>query len=96
LIRLIDERFTMAPFYGVRGMTVWLRTRGYEVNPKRVRGLFKCMGLRAIYPRKRRSFSSPGHKLYPYLLEGVKVDRLEQVWGADITYRHLAHGFAYQ
>ena len=95
LMRLIDEQFTRAPFYGARRMTAWLRARGYEVNPKRVRRLFKCMGLQAIYPRKRRSFSSPGHKIYPYLLEGVKVERPDQVWGADITYIRLAHGFVY-
>jgi len=53
------------------------------------------MGLQAIYPRKRIGFSSPGHKLYPYLLEGVKVERPDQVWGADITYIRLAHGFVY-
>jgi len=53
------------------------------------------MGLKAIHPHKRRSFSSPGHKIYPYLLEGVKAERADQVWGADITYIRLAHGFAY-
>jgi len=90
LMRLIDEQFTRAPFYGVRRMTAWLRTQGYEVNRKRVRRLFRRMGLQAIYPRKRRSFSSPGHKIYPYLLEGVKVERPDQVWGADITYIRLA------
>jgi len=72
LMRLIDEQFTRAPFYGVRKMTAWLRARGYEVNPKRVRRLFRRMGLQAIYPHRRISVSSPGHKIYPYLLEGVK------------------------
>ncbi len=62
---------------------------------KRVKKLFRRLGLQAIYPRKRRSFSSPAHKLYPYLLEGVKVGRVNQIWGADITYIRLAHGFAY-
>jgi len=95
LMRLIDEQFTRAPFYGVRRMAAWLRAQGYEVNPKRVRRLFQRMGFQAIYPRRRISFSSPGHKLYPYLLEGVKVERPDQVWGADITYIRLAHGFVY-
>ncbi len=95
LMRLIDEQFTRAPFYGVRRMTAWLRTQGYEVNPKRVRRLFRRLGLQAIYPRRRIGFSSPGHKLYPYLLEGVKVERPDQIWGADITYIRLAHGFVY-
>ncbi len=61
----------------------------------RVRKLFRRLGLQAIYPRKRRSFSPPGHKLYPCLLEGVNVERPNQVWGADITYIRLAHGFPY-
>ena len=94
LMRLIDEKFTRAPFYGVRRMTAWLRAQGYEVNLKRVRKLFRRMGLQAIYPQ-RRSFSSPGHKLSPHLLKGVKVEQPNQIWGADITYIHLAHGFAY-
>ncbi|MDD8020430.1 MAG: IS3 family transposase [Acidobacteriota bacterium] len=69
-MRLIDEQFTRAPFYGAKRMIAWLRAQGYEVNPKRVRRLFQRLGLQAIYPRKRIGFSSPGHKLYPYLLEG--------------------------
>lgn len=95
LMRLLDEQYTKAPFYGVRRLTAWLRAQGHKVNYKRVRRLVRKMGLEAIYPRKRRSFSSPGHKLYPYLLEGMKVERPDQVWGADITYIRLAHGFVY-
>jgi len=95
LMGVIDEQYTKAPFYGVRRMTAWLRAQNYEVNAKRVRKLFRRLGLQAIYPCKRRSFSAPGHKLYPYLLEGVNVERANQVWGADITYIRLAHGFVY-
>ena len=65
LMRLLDERYTKVPFYGVRRLTAWLRARGYIVNPKRVRVLMRRIGLQAIYPHKRRSFSSPGHKRYP-------------------------------
>jgi putative transposase len=90
LMRLLDERYI-----GVRRLTAWLRARGYIVNPKRVRVLMRRMGLQAIYPHKRRSFSSPGHKRYPYLLEGVEIERPDQVWVADITYIRLAHGFVY-
>ena len=72
-----------------------MRTRDYEVNAKRVSKLFRGPGLQAIYPPKRRSFSSLGHKLYPYLLEGVNIEGANQVWGADITYIRLAHGFVY-
>ncbi|HCI55957.1 MAG TPA: hypothetical protein DFI01_08550 [Bacteroidales bacterium] len=95
LIGLIDEQRTKAPFYGVRGMTACLRSQGHEVNAKRVRKRFRRLGLQAIYPRKRRSFSSPGYKLYPYLLEEINVERPNQVWGADITYILLTHGFVY-
>ncbi len=62
---LIDEQYTKAPFYGVRRMTAGLIAQGYGVNAKRLRKLFRSLGLQAIYPPKRRSFSSPGHKLYP-------------------------------
>ncbi len=61
LMGLIDEQFTKALFYGVRGMTASLRAQGNEVNAKRVRKLFRSLELQAIYPRKRGSFSSPGH-----------------------------------
>lgn len=95
LMRLLDEAYTEAPFYGVKRLKAWLRRQGHEINPKRVRRLMRVMGLKAIHPRRRRSFSSPGHKIYPYLLEGVKAEQVDQVWGADITYIRLAHGFVY-
>ena len=71
LMRLIDEQFTRAPFYG-------LRTQGYEVNPKRVRRLFRRLGLQAIYPRRRIGFSFPGHKLYPYISKYHTVSEARQ------------------
>ncbi len=95
VVEKLKELRLLHPFWGYRRMTAWLRTQGYEVNPKRVRRLLRRMGLQAIYPHKRGSFSSHGHKIYPYLLEGVKVERPDQVWGADITYIRLAHGFVY-
>ena len=78
LMRLIDEQFTRAPFYEVRRMTAWLRTQGYEVNPKRVRRLFRRLGFQAIYPRRRIGFSSPGHKLYPYISKYHTVSEVRQ------------------
>jgi len=81
LMRLIDEEFTRAPFYGVRRMTAWLRTQGYEVNPKRVRRLFQRMGFQAIYPCRRISFSSPGHKLCPYISKYHTVSEARQGLG---------------
>jgi putative transposase len=75
LMRRIDEQFTKRPFYGVPRMTASLRRMGYEVNPKRVRRLMRVMGFEAIYPKPRLSANGPDHKVYPYLLKGVTVDR---------------------
>jgi len=95
LMRLIDEEFTKRPFYGVARMTARLRAMGHRVNPKRVRRLMRVMGLEAVYPKPRLSRKGPGHKVYPYLLKGVTVDRPDQAWAADITYVRLARGFVY-
>jgi putative transposase len=94
LMRLIDERYTARPFYGSRRMTVWLNEQGEGVNRKRVRRLMRLMGLEAIHPKPGLSAGS-GHRVYPYLLRGVKVERPEQVWSADITYVPMASGFMY-
>jgi putative transposase len=95
LMRLLDEQYTRTPFYGVLKMTAWLRENGHPVNGKRVRRLLRLMGLEAIYPKPRLSLASPGHQIHPYLLRGVKVTRVNQVWSADITYVRLLGGFAY-
>ena len=73
LMRLIDEQYTRTPFYGVPRMTVWLRLQGHEVNPKRIRRLMRAMELEAIYPKRRLSAPSESHRIYPYLLRGVKI-----------------------
>jgi len=95
LMAEIDRQFLETPFYGVRQMTWHLRARGDRVNVKRVRRLMRLMGLTPIYQRPRTSVPAPGHKIYPYLLRGVTVDRPNQVWCADITYIPLAKGFLY-
>jgi putative transposase len=95
LMRLLDEQYTATPFYGIRRMTAWLRQQGYAVNPKRVARLMRQMGLQAIYPKPRLSQPAAGQTLYPYLLRGVTVDRVNQVWSADITYIRLQSGFVY-
>ncbi len=76
-------------------MTHWLRDQGQEVNEKRVRRLMREMGLEAIYPKRLLSQPEAGHRIYPYLLRGVKVTRVNQVWSADITYIRMAGGFVY-
>src|SRR5262249_18692548 len=95
LMRLIDEPYTACPFSGSRRMTAWLIERGEEVNRKRVQRLMRAMGLEAIYPKPRLSRPGEGHRIYPYLLRGVKVERPDQVWSADITYVPMVSGFMY-
>ena len=95
LMRLIDQEYTRAPFYGSRRMTAWLQTQGYEVNRKRVVRLMRLMGIEAVYPKPNLSRAEAGHKIYPYLLKGVVIDRVNQVWSTDITYIPMAHGFVY-
>ena len=94
-MRLLDEQYTRTPFYGARRMTYWLGQQGYGVNVKRVRRLLRQMGLEAIYPKPRLSQPGPGHRIYPYRLRGLRIDRPNQVWGSDITYIRLRQGFIY-
>jgi putative transposase len=96
LMRRLDEQYTATPFYGVERMTAVLRREGLVVGHNRVRRLLRWMGLEAIYPKPRLSLpGGPEHRVYPYLLRGLRIDRPNQVWSADITYIRLAHGFAY-
>jgi len=85
-MHLLDQQYTRTPFFGVRRMMVCLREAGHGVNPKRIRRLMRLMGLEAIYPKPRLSQGGPGHKIYPYPLSGVLIERTNQVWSTDITY----------
>ena len=95
LMSLLDEQYTRAPFYGSRRMAAWLGTQGIEVNRKRVSRLMELMGIEAVYPKPRLSQPGDGHKIYPYLLRNVGVERVNQVWSTDITYIRMAQGFVY-
>jgi putative transposase len=95
LRRLIDEEYTNRPFYGSRRMTAYLRRLGHEINRKRVQRLMREMGLVGMAPGPATSKKHPEHKVYPYLLRGLKVTRPNQVWSTDITYIRLARGFAF-
>ena len=95
LMRLLDEEYTRHPFYGSRRLTAWLNRQGEEVNRKRVQRLLRLMGLEAIYPKPRLSVADGSHRVYPYLLRGVGIDRVNQVWSADITYVPMPKGFMY-
>jgi len=95
LMRLIDEQYLKAPSWGSRSIRNYLRRRGYKVNRKRVQRLMRIMGLEAIYPKPKTSRPHPGHKVYPYLLRNLNINRPNQVWTADITYIPMARGFMY-
>ena len=94
LKRLIDEEYVRHPFYGSRNLTEYLQRLDYDVNRKRVQRLMREMGITAIYPKKT-TVPAVGHKIYPYLLRGVKVTRVNQVWSTDITYVPMRRGFMY-
>lgn len=95
LMRLIDEQFLDAPWYGSRQMARCLRRQGHHVGRKRVRRLMRIMGLVPIYQAPRTSKPHPEHRVYPYLLRNVTIDRPNQVWCSDITYIPMRQGFLY-
>jgi putative transposase len=95
LMRLLDEQYTRTPFYGKRKLVVFLQEQGYAVDRKRVRRLMQLMGLETIYPKPRLSLPGEQPVRYPYLLRGMSIDRIDQVWSCDITYIRLARGFVY-
>jgi putative transposase len=95
LMRRIDELFLKYPFYGSRQMVRQLRREGVCVGRHRIRRLMRLMGLEAIYQAPRTSDPHPAHRIYPYLLRGLAIDRPDQVWCADITYIPVQRGFLY-
>jgi len=95
LMELIDKQFLETPWYGSRQMASHLRREGYKVGRKRIKRLMRLMGLAAIYQKPRTSDPHPDHKIYPYLLRNLKIDRPNQVWCADITYIQMRKGFLY-
>ena len=95
LMRRIDELFLKYPFYGSRQMVRQLRRDGVRAGRHRVRRLMRLMGLQAIYQAPRTSDPHPSHRVYPYLLKGMAIERPNQVWCADITYIPVRRGFLY-
>lgn len=94
-MRLIDEKHLDTPWYGARQMTRHLRRHGHAVNRKRIGRLMRIMGLSAIYQKPKTSQPHPQHKVYPYLLRDLTINRPNQVWCADISYIPLRRGFLY-
>jgi len=94
-MRRIDALFTARPFFGARRIAKTLSEEGYPIDRKRARRLMRIMGIEALGPKPRTTKPAPGHKIYPYLLRDLKIDRPGQVWAADITYIPLGKGFLY-
>lgn len=95
LMRQIDELYLKRPFYGYPRMSVWLRELGWTVNEKRVARLMRLMGLQAVLPGPHTSRRHPDHRVYPYLLRGLRIGAPDEVWCADITYVPMQRGFLY-
>jgi putative transposase len=95
IMRRIDELHLERPFAGSRMLRDMLNREGVSIGRRHVASLMKRMGIAAIYRRPNTSKPAPGHKIYPYLLRGTKIDRPDQVWATDITYIPMARGFVY-
>jgi putative transposase len=95
IMALIDRHYLARPYYGSRRMAAWLATQGHLVNRKRVQRLMRLIGLVAIHQRPNTSKATAEHKIYPYLLGGIAIERVNQVWCSDVTYIPMAKGFLY-
>ena len=95
IMALIDRHYLARPYYGSRRMAAWLATQGHHVNRKRVQRLMRLLGLAAIYQRPNTSKPAAAHKIYPYLLRGLAIERVNQVWCSDVTDIPMAKGFLY-
>ena len=95
LMRRIDALFLKYPFYGARRMALHLRREGVRLGRRRAARLMRLMGLEAIWRALRTSAPHPEHRVYPYLLRGLAIERANHVWCADITYIPVSRGFLY-
>ena len=95
LMRRVDELHLKYPFYGSRKLSDVLRKEGHEANRKRIQRLMRLMGMEAMAPKPKTSEPHPEHVRYPYLLRGLTISRVNQVWATDITYIPMKAGFAY-
>ena len=95
IMALIDRCHLEHPYYGSRRIRDWLEDEGHQVNRKKVQRLMLTMGLAALYPKRNLSRANQAHKVYPYLLKNVVIDRPNQAWATDITYIPMVRGFVY-
>src|SRR5690242_10906100 len=94
-MRRLDALHLEHPHAGSRMLRDLLAAEGTKIGRRHVRTLMERMGIEAVYCRPRTSAPAPGHKIYPYLLRGLTIDRANQVWATDITYIRMARGFVY-
>jgi putative transposase len=95
IMRTLDEQYMETPFFGTKRLLVMLIGLGYGINVKRLRRLMKIVGWQTIYPKGRTTISDPAKYKYPYLLKGLSIDHVNQVWEIDITYIPMKQGFMY-
>lgn len=95
IMKLIDKIHLECPFYGFRRIRAVLRNYGYNVGKKLIIRLMKLMAIETIYPKPKTTISAPEHKVYPYLLRGLRIDHCNHVWEMDITYIAMKQGFMY-
>lgn len=95
LMNIIDKQHTKTPYYGTRRMSDHLKNMGYRIDRKKVRRLYRIMGIKTIYPKRNLSKPGKGHKIYPYLLKNLNIDHPNHVWQCDITYMRMQKGFMY-
>lgn len=96
LMKLIDQCYIDLPYYGTRRIKGWLLDEhGLTVNRKRIQRLRRMMGIETLYPKRNLSLANQAHKVYPYLLRNLSIDRPNQVWATDITYIPMQRGFVY-
>ena len=95
LMDLIDTQHTKTPFYGSRRLMAWLNQQNHQINRKRVQRLMRLMRIEAIYPKPKLTKRNAEHKVYPYLLRGVNIEKNDHVWSTDITYIRIGNGFVY-
>src|SRR5712672_4179352 len=94
IMALIDRHYLARPYYGSRRMAAWLATQGHHVNRKRVQRLMRLLGLAAIYQRPNTSKPAAAHKIYPYLLRGLAIDRVNQVWCSTLPISRWPRAFS--
>ena len=96
LMKIIDEYFMEHPYFAVERMTDYLRfDKGFKINKKRIRRLYRLMGIQTIYPKRKTTIHQKGRHIYPYLLRNMKIERPNQVWQTDISYIPMYKGFMY-